>query len=68
MIDRLPYDHDDPAKHRREFDNVMGVRDWSVPGTTRRVPRRDVPANAPAWWSGDEDASQSFLRSMGVLS
>lgn len=26
-----------------------------------------IPENAPAWWHGDEDASQSFFTAMGVM-
>jgi hypothetical protein len=31
------------------------------------VRRKDIPENAPAWWHGDEDASQSFFMAMGVI-
>jgi hypothetical protein len=55
---------------RQRLDNVLGVRRWIVPrsGVNVAVPATfdDVPLNAPAWWFGDEDASQTFLAEMGV--
>lgn len=65
MLDRLEYDNDDPGRSRRELDRKLEVDAWLVPGTRPRV--RDVAASAPHWWHGDEDASQSFLAAMGVL-
>lgn len=50
---------------QRVFDAQLGVPGWTVPGRTPRpVEPRD--AGAPWWWQGAEDASQSFLASMGV--
>lgn len=66
MCDRLDYsDKDaDPERIRQSFDSKLGVRDWVVPGRERI--RADVPDNAPDWWHGEEEASASFLTSMGV--
>jgi hypothetical protein len=41
------------------------VRDWDTPGGVRQ--RVDIVPGAPSWWTGDEDASQQFLMSMGVM-
>lgn len=68
MIDRLEYDPDQPERARRELDRALDVDLWRVPGVPLRAPRRDVEGRrAPAWWHGDEDASQSFLHAVGVM-
>lgn len=50
---------------RKRFDGQLGVGGWPLPG---EQPKESVPTDpgAPWWWSGAEDASQSFLSSMGV--
>jgi hypothetical protein len=48
---------------RASIDNALGVSSW--PGPVRQ-PRPPAESGAPAWWAGDEDASQSFLAEMGV--
>ena len=50
---------------RARFDANLGVSAWALPGRERRdiEPVQDA---APWWWTGAEDASQSFLASMGV--
>lgn len=66
MVSRLPYpdkEHEDP---RQEYlDGPLEVAAWPLPGVSERQ-RSDVPDEAPAWWQGDVEASQSFLRAMGV--
>lgn len=62
--DRLKHDDKQPERPRREFDHSLGVRNWTVPGGSRK---RVVVEGAPSWWDGDEDASQQFLASMGVM-
>lgn len=53
-----------------EFDLAFGVRDWTSPGARRTIitqatdPNRDP--DAPAWWHGDEEASQGFLAAAGI--
>lgn len=51
---------------RARFDADLGVSAWAAPGHARKPvqPKRDD--GAPWWWTGAEDASQSFLASMGV--
>lgn len=62
MVERLP-PNEERKNYRLEFDNTLGVRNWSIPGQeAKRVP---VEPGAPAWWAGDEEASQSFLTAMG---
>lgn len=63
-IERLKYDEKRPEKPRYDFDNTLSVNDWTVPGGTRK---RVTVEGAPAWWTGDEDASQQFLASVGVM-
>lgn len=64
MIDTLPYadkEHPDP---RAEFlDDPLGVEEWQRPG---QVQVGEVIPGAPSWWHGDEEASQSMLRQMGI--
>lgn len=56
---------DDYEDRRRTIDLTLGVASWPTPTGPRRRPV-DVPRDAPAWWLGDEEASQSFMREMGV--
>jgi hypothetical protein len=50
---------------RAAFDGQIGVASWRLPGAPERE-IAEVDAGAPWWWSGDEDASQSFLDMQGV--
>lgn len=63
-IQRLKTDEKQPEKPRYDFDNTLGVNNWNIPGGAKV---RVVEEGAPSWWSGDEDASQQFLTSMGVM-
>lgn len=50
---------------RRVLDSMLSVAGWAVPGSgPKRVKARDP--KAPWWWVDAEDASDSFLKSMGV--
>jgi hypothetical protein len=51
---------------RKSLDAVLSVAGWTVPG---REPVQVAPRDprAPHWWYGAEDASGSFLKSMGVV-
>jgi hypothetical protein len=70
MLQRLDYDEDGDV--RGQFDMSLDVRSWRVPGQAWEAPVARVVEidgemrKAPAWWRGDEDASQSFLAQMGV--
>lgn len=66
MLKRLRVREGQSAENaRRSFDAKLGMSAWAVPG---REPREPVPVDpaAPWWWIDAEDASQSFLASMGV--
>jgi hypothetical protein len=52
---------------RTRLDSDLGVRMWSRIAIGRRDYGIVEPDAAPAWWFGDEDASQSFLTAMGVV-
>lgn len=71
MIQSTPT-HDDEGKPIEPdpllaLDSDLQVSDWQVPGSNLRlVKRRDVPEGAPDWWKGESEASDSFLRAMGV--
>jgi hypothetical protein len=44
---------------------MLSVAGWAVPGSgPKRVKQRDP--KAPWWWTDEEDASDSFLKAMGV--
>lgn len=66
MTRRTEVDQRNPGRPRRLLDQQLRVSEWRVPGGAYRQ-RRTVP-NAPSWWRGDEDASQTFLHAMGVVS
>ncbi|KAF2774615.1 hypothetical protein [Streptomyces sp. OM5714] len=51
---------------RAKFDADLGVSAWASPGHTRRELEPTPDDGAPWWWTGAEDASQSFLAAMGV--
>lgn len=65
-IERLPYDEQRPERPREELDDELDVASWRVPGRRAVVPAAPVNPDAPSWWHGDEDASQTFLAAMGV--
>jgi hypothetical protein len=52
---------------RAELDAELGVHSWSIASGEHAQPAREpVDPDAPSWWYGDEDASQSFMAAMGV--
>lgn len=67
MIQRLPYpdekEHSDPRAEM--IDDPLRVDDWQMPGQATRE-QLGLPTDAPTWWRGEEEASQSFLKAMGV--
>lgn len=73
MLQRLgPRDKNDDRTDeqlRKEFDNSIGVRAWRMPGQVLKPEIEEALSEpgAPSWWMGEEDASQSFLKSMGVV-
>ncbi|MFJ8049803.1 hypothetical protein [Streptomyces luteogriseus] len=67
MLQRLiVHDGQTEEQARARFDADLGVSSWALPGRERRAAEQTVEAGAPWWWHGAEDASQSFLTSMGV--
>lgn len=54
-----------PEAAQLKFDASLSVDAWSLPGgEPRAVAHTD---GSPWWWRGEEDASISFLSSMGVV-
>lgn len=55
---------------RNEMDSMLGVTTWPTPtassGSNTVRQTETVPAGAPDWWHGDEEASQMFFREMGI--
>jgi hypothetical protein len=51
---------------RARFDADLGTSAWALPGREPREAQPQTDPGAPWWWAGAEDASQSFLASMGV--
>lgn len=67
MLQRLiVHEGQTEAQARARFDADLGVSAWALPGRERRDIEPVQDAGAPWWWTGAEDASQSFLASMGV--
>lgn len=67
MLQNLDYDQEGrrPEDIRRSFDNDLEVAQWRTPFTAE-PDTDDRPEGAPSWWVSDEEASGSFLASMGV--
>lgn len=67
MLKTLPYpdekEHPDPRQEM--IDGPLSVDTWHSPGTATRE-ELGVSDEAPAWWRGDEDASQSFFKAVGI--
>jgi hypothetical protein len=58
---------EDPNEARKKFDNELGVAGWGTPGAPMKAEFDERDPDAPSWWVDDEDASQTFLSSMGVV-
>lgn len=58
-------ENEDPEAVRRAFDRSLLVAQWRSPYQGEQG-RNDIEPGAPDWWAGDDDASASFLSSMGV--
>jgi hypothetical protein len=68
MLERLDIpDGADPEDVRKAFDNELSTAAWGTPGKPMRVDIEERDPAAPSWWIDEEDASQSFLASMGVV-
>ena len=50
---------------RRALDQRLRVSSWGLPGL-ETVSQAEYDPSVPYWWGGAEEASQSFLKSMGV--
>jgi hypothetical protein len=72
LLERLnPEEGESLDSAKRKLDDVFEVATWNSPFKLQTVQREvtaiDVPeGKPPAWWHGDEEASQGFLRTMGV--
>lgn len=67
MLTRLSVrENEKPDTARKRFDGQLGVRNWALPGAPHKEPDQTRDPKAPWWWEGAEDASQTFLKSMGV--
>lgn len=67
MLERLVVrEGQSPDSARRQLDHALMVPGWAVPG---REPRETTPRDpgAPWWWESAQEASDSFLKSMGVV-
>lgn len=66
MLQRVKVREGQSAENaRKTFESMLGVGGWATPGIERRTVAPRDP-KAPWWWTDDEDASDSFLKSMGV--
>lgn len=69
MLQRLDYDQKDKTARqvRKEFDHGLEIGAWRIAyDVESRRDKAGVEKAAPWWWEGDEEASSSFLSSMGV--
>ncbi len=72
MVKRLDVEKEGqkPEDIRRSFDSKLGVSRWEHPlsplDKDDDEPEEQIDPNAPWWWHGDEEASTTFLTSMGV--
>lgn len=53
-------------QNRQQLDADLNVSEWTLGGVRAKRRSAEIPSDAPAWWLGDEDASQAFLRAVGV--
>jgi hypothetical protein len=65
-LQHLRHNAQSPDQPKQQYDANLKVREWTPPGGAV-VRNSDIPENAPMWWHGDEDASQSFFTAMGVI-
>jgi hypothetical protein len=61
MIERQPYD--EKRDRRADLDRAFLVHEWRNP-FSEPLP---TVVEGPSWWRGEEDASQQFMASMGVM-
>lgn len=69
MCERLDVgENEDAEAVRRKFDNELGTRRWlRTENETGKYADAPVDDNAPWWWEGDAEASDSFLAAQGVV-
>jgi hypothetical protein len=67
VLQRLPVPDKENPDPRGDLDRSLEVILWQTP-TTKRYSVADVPSGAPAWWHGEEEATDAFIRGMGVQS
>jgi hypothetical protein len=58
---------DELERSRKLLDQQLVIQDWRIPGVGKVKRAKSIPDNAPSWWRGDEDASQTFMHSMGIV-
>lgn len=67
MIVRLPYpdEKENPNPRADMLDGPLEVSTWLIPGqaTEEELDRDTAP---PAWWRGEEEASTTFFKAMGI--
>lgn len=70
IIEHMPTEDEKGNKHdyRGELDDKLETHKWPVPHTlfNSTLHKKKVKSKAPAWWSGDEEASQTFLAAMNA--
>jgi hypothetical protein len=71
MLQRIDYeDKEDPNPRATKLDIPLKVSKWKMPGSHIYKKSSEstggTDSNIPDWWSGDEDASQSFLNAMNI--
>lgn len=60
-------EHEHPEQDRAAFDNKLSVGQWRTPHQGEQYKDAEIEPGAPAWWQGEEEASDLFMKSMGVV-
>lgn len=59
-----PMSRQDRENQLNRLNALLAIESWATP-SPRQVPEA-VPSEGPWWWRGAEDASASFIESMGI--
>lgn len=66
MVQRLQQPDDDNPDPRSDLDRWLETGLWFTPGARRTFAKDEREPGAPDWWHGDEEAAQSFFKSMNI--
>jgi hypothetical protein len=64
LVSQLPQASNEQPDPRGDLDTALLVSEWRTPRT--KPITEELPPGAPSWWRGEEEASESFFKSMGI--